>query len=194
MTGAGCSAVIQIWFQGHAQTQDNVDRVASGHRDAELTDAGRTRASTDWRQRYSRERFDAVFTSDTQRAYQTALLIFEARDVHITQDARLRECDYGDLTGRSRGDVAAFRQGPPDEPFPNGESYAQVAERMRAFLRELGTAYDGQKVMIVGHSATFWLLKHLLDGIPIGEALSLDVERSAVFAYEPGSLDRNLDG
>ena len=188
LSWAGGDGLIQIWTQRHAQTQDNVDDIASGHNDVVLTDAGRARASTEFRQRYASQHFDAAFASDLQRAYGTAKLILEGRAVEIVQDPRLRECDYGDLTGRPRSETAAFRQSPPHTKFPNGESYADVATRFRSFLQQLAAERDGQTVLIIGHGATFWMLKHLVQGLSLVDALTLPPEPAAYFECDPGQL------
>ena len=114
------------------------------------------------------EHFDVVFTSDTQRAYDTACLIFAGRPIPILRDARLRECDYGDFEGRPRVEMELARLSAICTPFPQGESYAQVAVRMRSFLEQLAAERDGQQVMLVGHAATLWMLEHWLRARPLG--------------------------
>ncbi|MFS8580670.1 MAG: histidine phosphatase family protein, partial [Novibacillus thermophilus] len=41
----------------------------------------------------------AVFTSDLDRAVETARIAFVGTDIPVFQDKRLRECDYGELNG-----------------------------------------------------------------------------------------------
>ncbi len=147
--------MIKILFEGHAQTHDNVAGVASGHRDVALTELGREHARGVQRTEYAGMHFDVIFTSDTQRAYETATLIFEGTVTPIVKDSRLRECDYGDFEGRSRADMEKARAKAITAPFPNGESYEQVAERMRSFLNDLAAHHDGERVMVIGHQATF---------------------------------------
>ena len=173
--------MIEILFEGHAQTHHNVMGVASGHYDIALTEVGREQARTVRRQHYADHQFDAVFTSDTQRAYETACLMFAGRDIPITQDARLRECDYGDFEGRPRSDMEAARPSAIHHPFPGGESYEQVAGRMRDFLRHLAATNDGKRVLLVGHMATLWMLEHWLRHIPLEEAVGSDADRSRLY-------------
>jgi len=170
--------MIEIWFEGHAQTHHNVVGIASGHDDVALTDKGREQARTVRRQHYADKHFDAVFTSDTQRAYNTACLIFADRNIPIIQDARLRECDYGDFEGRPRSAMEAARPSAIRQPFPNGESYEQVALRMHDFLGHLATAYDKRRVLLVGHMATLWMLEHWLRHIPLEKAVGSTPDRS----------------
>ena len=78
--------MIEIWCAGHAQTHDNVAGVASGRRDLAVTDEGRNHPRTVLRERYANESFNVVLASDTQRAYDTARLIFEGRGIPIVQE------------------------------------------------------------------------------------------------------------
>jgi alpha-ribazole phosphatase/probable phosphoglycerate mutase len=84
----------------------------------------------------SNRKFDAVFYSDLKRAIESAELGFGER-YRIIQDQRLRECDYGDFEGRPRAEMERARLTALHTPFPNGESYAQVAIRMRSFLTHI---------------------------------------------------------
>ena len=151
--------MLDIWFEVHAQTYHNAADLASGHYDVVLTDHGRgEHAQSVLRARYADERFDIVFTSDTRRAYDTACLIFAGRPIPILQDARLRECDYGDFEGRPRAEMEAARLSATCTPFPHGESYGQVAERMRHFGAARRRA-RWEWVLLVGHGATLWMLE-----------------------------------
>lgn len=164
--------MIAILFVGHAETVDNAAGVASGHGNPPLTDRGREYASTTLRARYRDQEVDVVFTSDTQRAFDTARLIFEGRGVAIRQDARLRECDYGDLEGRPRHEMEAARERAVTAGFPHGESYVQVAERMRRFLDDLADRHDGENVFLVGHRATLVMLEHWIAGRGLDQAVA----------------------
>ncbi|MCC6532382.1 MAG: histidine phosphatase family protein [Burkholderiales bacterium] len=163
--------MIELWLEMHAQTHHNAQGVASGHFDVALTDHGREQARSVLRARYAGQGFDAAYTSDTQRAYDTACLMFADRRIPILQDARLRECDYGSYEGRPRQQMEAARAAAIHAPFPGGESYAQVAGRMRSFLADLGAERDGQCVMLIGHAATLFTLRHLLEGLPLEQTL-----------------------
>lgn len=169
--------MIDLWFEAHAQTYHNAADLASGHYDVALTDQGREHAQSVLRARYAGQHFDIVFTSDTQRAYDTACLIFAGRPIPILQDARLRECDYGDFEGRPRAAMEAARLSAICTPFPHGESYVQVAERMRRFLVQLVAERDGQRVMLVGHGATLWTLEHWVRAQPLTAAVGVFPER-----------------
>jgi broad specificity phosphatase PhoE len=177
--------MIDIWFEAHAQTYHNAAGIASGHYDVALTDHGRDHAQSILRSRYAGQRFDVVYTSDTQRAYDTACLIFAGRPIPILRDARLRECDYGDFEGRPRAEMEIARPSAIRKPFPQGESYEQVAVRMRSFLEDLAVLRDNQQVMLIGHAATLWMIEHWLQDRPLEIVVGVFPERPWRFAFEP---------
>ena len=178
--------MIDIWLEMHAQTLHNAQGVASGHRDIALSAQGRSQAQTVLRSRYAHQRFDAAYTSNTQRAYDTAHLMFADHPIPIVivQDARLRECDYGVYDGRPRHEMEAARAAAIHTPFPGGESFNQVAERMRGFLRDLAGERDGQTLMLIGHAATLFTLRHLLEGRPLEETVGAWTQRPWRFTLQ----------
>ena len=65
-------------------------------------------------------------------------------------------------------------------PFPDGESYRQVVDRVAEFLGELARDWDRARVLVVGHSATRWALDHLLAGAALHDLVV------APFAWQEG--------
>jgi broad specificity phosphatase PhoE len=161
---------IEIVFETHSTTIDNEHGIATGWLEGELSSLGRARAQ----ELGARRRDDglaAVFTSDLRRAVETAEIAFAGSDLPVHEDARLRECNYGELNGRPVAEVDALRATRIDDPFPAGESYRQVVARVRSFLRDLSPTFDGKRVLLIGHSATRWSLAHLLQGEPLSSLI-----------------------
>jgi broad specificity phosphatase PhoE len=130
-------------------------------------------------ERYKNDNFDVVFVSDLQRAVRSAEIGFGDK-WPIIKDARLRECDYGDLTQHPSEEVEVEKPKRIHEPFPNGESYEQTTERIRSFLSDLAKNHDGKRVMIIGHRATQYGLDNLINGVPLEQLVS------AKFKWQPG--------
>jgi len=65
-------------------------------------------------------------------------------------------------------------------PYPGGESYRQVADRVREFLDELPPELEGERILVIGHAATRWAIQHILEGTPLEELVG------APFAWQPG--------
>jgi 2,3-bisphosphoglycerate-dependent phosphoglycerate mutase len=105
---------------------------------------------------------DAVFSSDLGRALETVAIAFFDADVPIFHDWRLRECDYGALSGAPAEELEPEKH--LDVPFPGGESYADVLARIESFIRDLRRGWEGKRVLVVSHAAPLWALQQLLGG------------------------------
>ncbi|HTH72327.1 MAG TPA: histidine phosphatase family protein [Candidatus Pristimantibacillus sp.] len=170
--------MVEIVFESHATTFDNEQKIASGHYDVELSPKG-IELAKQLGERRKGEHFDAIFTSDLQRAYKTAKLAFGDR-FPIFQDERLRECDYGDFEHQPSAFVDSERVKRITEPFPNGESLGQRADYMKAFLKELFPKYDGKRILIIGHRATQYGLERWANGKALEELTQ------AFWQWQPG--------
>ena len=170
---------LTLIFETHATTVDNEAGLASGWFDVALSAAGEQQARMLGARRRD-DRLAVVFCSDLTRSFRTAEIAFGDRSLPIVRDARLRECDYGDLTRHPRSEVEPQRLRHLVEPFPNGESYRQVVERVSGWLGEVRRQLDACTVLIVGHRATFYALEHLINGVPLHEAVA------SPWAWQPG--------
>jgi broad specificity phosphatase PhoE len=172
---------VEIVFEAHSTSVDNERGVATGWLDGELSELGREEA----RKLGARRRDDgvaAVFASDLGRALETAEIAFRDSSIPIHYDSRLRECNYGELNGMPSSELGKERFGRIDMPYPGGESYRDVVERVRDFLDDLPSDYEGKRVVVIGHSATRWALDHLLTGTPLEELVG-PVEWQAGWIY-----------
>ncbi len=172
---------VEIIFEAHGTTYDNEAHVSSGHNDVALSPLG-IQQSKEMGERYKDAHFDAIFCSDLQRAYKSAEIAFGDK-FPIIQDARLRECDYGDLTQHPSSEVDVEKPKRINTPFPNGESYEQTSLRMKAFLDDLAAKYDGKKVMVIGHRATQYGLEHWIKGLPLEQVIPAPWKWQAGWTY-----------
>ena len=171
--------VIRLVYETHALTTDNEQGIATGWLQGDLSERGRELARELGRRRRD-DGIGAVFTSDLRRAVETAEIAFAGSGIPIHQDERLRECDYGDLNGKPVEEVAATRLARIDAPFPNGESYMDVVGRTHEFLAALLRDHDGERILVIAHSANRWAIEHLLDGRPLAELIE------EPFDWQPG--------
>ncbi|MBI5126666.1 MAG: histidine phosphatase family protein [Candidatus Taylorbacteria bacterium] len=170
--------MINIIFEAHGTTFDNEAHLSSGHNDVALSPLG-IKQSKEMGERYANDHFDAIFCSDLQRAYKSAEIGFGTK-WPIIQDARLRECNYGDFTQNPSELVDTQKPLRINEPFPNGESYKQTTARMKSFLDDLLKNYQGKRIMIIGHRATQYGLDHLINGVPLEKLVT------SHFKWQPG--------
>jgi broad specificity phosphatase PhoE len=159
---------IEIVFETHSTSVDNELGRAAGWSASELSELGRTQAAELGRRRRS-DGIAAVFSSDLVRAAQTAAIAFDGSPVPILHDWRLRECDYGQHTGRPAQEARTVRSEYLDRLYPGGESWRRATDRVGRFLGDLPSRWNGQRVLVIGHIATRWGLEHAINGIPLEE-------------------------
>jgi broad specificity phosphatase PhoE len=175
--------MVNITYFVHGTTTDNEQHLSSGWKDVELSELGR-KQSIDLRDQTKDKKFDVIFCSDLKRAHDSAKLVWEGVYT-IIPDARLRECNYGDLNGASSDIVEPMQEGECiTKPFPEGESYEDVKMRMADFLEFLRQNYDGKNVAIVGHKASQLSLDVLINGKTWEQALAEDWRKTK--SWQPG--------
>ncbi len=164
---------IKITYFVHGTTTDNEKEISSGWKDVELSELG-IKQSVALKEQTKDQKFDVVFCSDLQRAHNSAKLAWNGV-YPIIPDARLRECNYGNLNGASSAIVEPMQEEECiTNRFPDGESYEDVKVRIADFLEFLKKNYDGKSVAIVGHKATQLSLDVLLKGKTWQQALAED--------------------
>lgn len=179
MSPAARPDTIELVYETHATTEDNERGIATGWLPGRLSEAGRRQAAQLGMRRCS-DGIDLVLVSDLARAVETAEIAFADTDLAIEPDPRLRECDYGELNGVPVARLDAERTARVDQPFPRGESYRDVVDRMADLLEELRRDGVGQRVVLIGHSAPRWALDHLLHGELLEELVG------PPFEWKPG--------
>ncbi len=174
---------IKITYFVHGTTTDNEKEISSGWSDVELSELG-IKQSVALKEQTKDKKFDVVFCSDLQRAYNSAKLAWDGIYT-IIPDARLRECNYGKLNGASSAIVEPMQEEECiTNKFPEGESYEDVKMRIADFLEFLKKNYDGKSVAIVGHKAPQLSLDVLIKGKTWKQALAEDWRKTK--AWKPG--------
>jgi len=172
---------VKITYFVHGATKDNENNLATGQADTELSKTGIAEAKqlasliTD----YS---FDAIFCSDLKRASATADIVF-GKKFKIITDERLREANYGDLNRKSdsfKKEMTNYI----DRPFPNGESYLDVQNRVTDFLKFLKNYYQKKHIAIVSHQGPQLALDVLLNKKTWEQAITEDWRNKK--AWQPG--------
>ncbi|MCK9479726.1 MAG: histidine phosphatase family protein [Firmicutes bacterium] len=88
----------RVFFIRHGEAEGNIDRIFHGHYNSNLTENGKEQVSL-VAKRLANEPFDAIYSSDLNRAYETAKAIAKGRNIEIIKDTRLREVYGGKWEG-----------------------------------------------------------------------------------------------
>lgn len=173
---------VKITYFVHGTTTDNEAHRSSGWKDVELSELG-IKQSKELTDQTANMSFDAVFTSDLNRAVTSAQITWG--DMYpLFSDSRLRECNYGDLNGQDSEIVEPQQEESITTPMPNGESYEDVKNRVDDFLSEIKQKYDGKHVAIVAHKAPQLALDMIIKGMTWEEAFANDWRK--IKAWKPG--------
>jgi broad specificity phosphatase PhoE len=124
-------------------------------------------------------------TSPFRRAAETARTALGDLEVPLLVDERLRERDLGafdGLTGRGirarhpdeaarRDKVGKFYYQPP-----SGESWADVALRVRSFLADLRHGFEDERIWVFTHQAVIMSFRYVLEDLDEQRLLEIDRE------------------
>jgi len=148
------------------------------------------------------ERPTAVLSSPFNRALTTAQLATSGLGIRVRTDERLRERDFGAFDGMTG---AGIREQFPDEARrrdllgkfyyrpPGGESWADVALRVRSVLATEGLRYDNERLVVVAHQAVIMVFRYVLEELTEQELLAVDKEEQVANASLT-RYDRDADG
>ncbi|MET1039084.1 MAG: histidine phosphatase family protein [Aeromicrobium sp.] len=159
--------------------RDRLDLIDIAEREADvpLSDLGRKQAeSLGRRMRLTpgTELPDLVVVSPFLRARQTAEIAMGDLDVRIRVDERLRDRDLGVLDLHTvQGIQARFpeesarrkRHGKFYYRPPGGESWADVALRLRALLREIEQDRPGRRIVLFAHDVVVSTTRYVLEDL-----------------------------
>ncbi|KAJ7944402.1 phosphoglycerate mutase-like protein 4 [Quillaja saponaria] len=145
----------------HGETAWNADGRIQGHLDVELNEAGRQQAAAVADRLSKESKISIIFSSDLQRAYETAQVIAISCGVlEVVKDPDLRERHLGELQGLAYREAAklnpkaytAFSSHSAEQEIPGGgESLDQLYQRCTSALERIGRKHQGERVVVVTH-------------------------------------------
>jgi probable phosphoglycerate mutase len=149
----------------HGQTAWNADSRIQGHTDIALDDIGRWQAER-LAQALGDETLDFLYSSDLNRARQTAAPLAARKGLELRTDAGLRERGFGEFEGLSFAQIeqrwpeqaAAWRHRDPDFGARGGEVLRDFRDRVVATIDRLAMAHRGQSIALVTHGGVLDLL------------------------------------
>lgn len=175
----------QLTLVRHGQTDWNLARRYQGQKDIPLNNEGIKQAQL-LAVQLAQESFNVIYSSDLQRALQTAQILHQERDIPLLTDIRLREICFGEWEGEVFSEMfakypdrfALSRGDPRIVMAPGGESVAQVAARTASFADEICTLYPSGRVLIVTHGMALATLVCQANGVPLTEAFKMVPENA----------------
>ena len=138
-----------LYLVRHGQTDWNLNGQIQGQNDIPLNNTGRTQAS-DVADRLTRFNLEYIISSDLNRAAETAQIIGNKLNMRVEYDVRLREYDFGILTGMTRRgldphSIEAFFTNPT---YFHAEPFEDAFIRVRDFMESID--YN-KNILVVTH-------------------------------------------
>jgi probable phosphoglycerate mutase len=142
----------------HGETAWNVDTRIQGQLDIGLNRTGHQQAER-LAAALADAGFDALYSSDLQRAMQTARPLAEASGLRVVAEPGLRERGFGVFEGLTYAEVAQtwpdqserWRRRDPDFGPAGGEALRDFFARCVETLTRLAVAHPGKTIAVVAH-------------------------------------------
>lgn len=181
----------RVWLVRHGQTDWNRAGRYQSYTDRPLTDYG-------WRQAralaayFAGRKVDAVVHSGVSRTESVARAIVGARNLPCSRNEDWREASHGVWEGLTYAEVmqrypedAANRFADALNNAPaQGESLADMAERVMSAWRRLGYSHPQQRVVVVTHATPIQAVLCMLTGAPLRDHWRWRIDLGSVTAID----------
>jgi probable phosphoglycerate mutase len=155
--------VTTILLARHGETDWNRDGLWQGWADPPLNETGRAQAR-ELAEQLRDVPFDSVYSSDLQRAHETAEIVAAPHGVPVVTDPGLREIDVGSWSGLTRAEI---EERFPDGERPDGETRDQHATRVLAAVERIARDTPGRRILLVTHGGTMRALHGHVSDEPV---------------------------
>ena len=166
------SAPTRLCVVRHGETAWNAEHRVQGQLDVPLNAVGQAQAQA-VAKALDREAFDAVYSSDLQRARQTAEPSAKALGREVVAQAALRERHYGiferltyaEVKVKFPQDFARFLAHDPEFSFQTGEALKDFSARSVAAIRQIAERHPGGRVLVFTHGGVLDMLYRDVTGL-----------------------------
>jgi probable phosphoglycerate mutase len=172
----------------HGETAWNVDARIQGQLDIQLNDTGRWQAHRVG-QALSSEALKAIYTSDLERAHETARAIGAAAGLPVVPHPGLRERRFGLFEGKTFDEIQRnwpehaqnWRKRLPEwAPPEGGESLLQLRARVARTVHDLASNHRGEQIAIVAHGGVLDALYRIATGQEVNSPRTWQLPNGAI--------------
>jgi 2,3-bisphosphoglycerate-dependent phosphoglycerate mutase len=165
--------ITKLFLVRHGQSAGNAEGRFGGHGPTPLSELGRFQAEVT-AEALAKEGIDAIFSSDLDRAVQTAQPLAQKLDLPVYSTKAFRERHVGVLEGLTFDesktnhpqDYYALVSRDVHHVITDGESYRHLLKRATTELWEILRNHQGQRIAIFSHTgAICFLTLHLMGAI-----------------------------
>lgn len=179
---------MKLYLVRHGETDWNKVRKLQGQVDIPLNEFGRELARKTAEGLWD-VHFDLCISSKLKRAYETARIILDGRNVPIITDDRIIEMAFGEWEGRCCSQdgwnlpesfMKFYNDTEHYEPAPGGESFHDMKKRTGEFLAWLcgQEEYGDKTILIATHGAALAGLMCNIKKKPVSEYWGIGVHKN----------------
>jgi probable phosphoglycerate mutase len=178
----------------HGETAWNRESRIQGHIDIPLNDQGRWQAAR-LGQALADEPLAAIYSSDLQRAHDTALAVGEVRGVPVVTTEALRERHFGEMEGLTHDEILRrwpvegrrWRERDPTFGPHGGETLQAFYDRCVATATRLASAHPGQTIALVAHGGVLDCFYRAANRLPVSVPRAWTITNASVnrLLYSP---------
>jgi broad specificity phosphatase PhoE len=166
-----------LWLARHGQTDWNVEGRWQGHTNLPLNALGRKQTEL-LVESMAEVHFDAIFSSDLDRAYETAYAVGRKQGIKVHIEERLREINLGEWEGLTREEIQKLYPAewqdremfPLEARPPGGESMFELAVRILPAMTDIARRYPSGHVLIVSHGLALAVVICYAQGQPLEQS------------------------
>ena len=161
----------RLFLTRHGESEWNVLKKIQGQQNVALTDWGRSQARLIG-ERLIDERIHSIFSSDLDRAYDTARIIADILNIDVHPMPELREINFGkwegvsyeDMNTISSEEILTWRKTPEKLNVDGAETLKELQTRAMSAVDKIMDTSDRADILLVSHSATLkTIILKLLD-------------------------------
>lgn len=182
----------EIYFIRHGQTDYNKKGIVQGSGvDSNLNEVGLFQAEQFYNFYKDKIEFDLVIHSALKRTKQTVTPWF-SNNLPIITEARINEMSWGDQEGKAgtpalgkmyKNMISSWSEGDYSVGMPNGESAAQLNQRMTAFVHDLKLRTE-KKILVCSHGRAMRCLMCVLANQHLREMESYSISNVGLYKVD----------
>ena len=137
----------------------------------------------------SGRKIDRIIASPLERCLETVEPLAAARKLKVVTDDRLIEMNYGKWSGKKlkllsiRPLWRTIQSTPSQVRFPDGESFVEMADRVRNFLDSLRRKYPNDSILLVTHGDITKFIATYFMGLPLDHIQKFIVKPASLSIY-----------
>jgi len=163
-----------LWFVRHGESTWNASGLVQGQAEGSVLTARGRREAARAAEQLGRARVSAIWTSDLERAHETAAIIGHVLHLPLRYERALRERNFGTAEGRPLRELSTAVSGiegdrvvDADVRPPEGESLRALYRRVASFMDDAAAGASDSAVVVVTHGGVIRMAQAYAEGIGV---------------------------